>query len=79
MIELRRKEGLLADDLVAPMSPLLLTNAQQLYDDWLTISSLPVHEQGRARQNLISCIKPSVPLLMEPSYWRYLSYGMYDF
>ena len=81
MMELRRKEDSLPDNITSLiMSPIILCNsARQLYDDWRTISSLPAHEQGRARQNLISQIKPSVPIAMETSYWRYLSFGMFEY
>ena len=78
MIDLRRKGALKASD-EAPKSPVLLSSAQALYDDWMTISSLPALDQGRARQNLITRIRPWVPIATEASDWRYLSYGLYDF
>ena len=77
MIDLRQKGALPADEPLE--SPVLLTSAQSLYEDWGRITRLPAAEQSKTRQNLLDRIRPTVPLAMEPSNWHYFSYGLYDF
>ena len=60
-------------------SPVLRTSERDFHSTWRAIAFLPIHDQCLARENLIHKVRPSVETALDPSIWRYLSYGLIDY
>lgn len=72
-----KNKGLMPDTPLT--SPVLRTPENVFRSTWRAITSLPIFDQCLARENLIHKVRPSLETALDPSIWRYLSYGLIDY